>query len=102
MESQLMDPLSVFDRPMVDPSFDRELAVPMSMANEMLRRAGWADMVTKPFKTMARQQRKALGPLSNIIKADISESSNNYSLEAGIKASYYMLTIMITQHFPHL
>jgi hypothetical protein len=83
-DTQLTDPLSFFDKSLMDPSMERELAAPMKMANEMLRRAGWGDMVTKPLQAMAKQEKKNLGPLNNIIKANVFESADSYSLHAGI------------------
>jgi hypothetical protein len=92
LDRTLVDP--VFDRTLVDPFFDRTLGAvdaldffdPVTTVNEMMRRVdpmlrptGWTDLVNRPLQTMEKQ----LGPLTNIIKADIIESRHAYKLHAG-------------------
>jgi hypothetical protein len=86
---------------LVDPFFDKRLKTVLvapltspivdstNMINRLMRRvdpllqpAGWADFTTMPsFQTM---EKRNLGALTNIIKADVVENTNAYLLDAGV------------------
>lgn len=110
-ETQLFDPF--FDKTLVDPFFDRsqgtyldpfgrQVVDPLYMVNELMRRvdptmrpSGWGDMMTtRPFQNLAEQQTRNLGPLTNIIKADIAETTDCYCLDAG--TMHHLPTVSIS------